>query len=186
MLSSGLASTQGSSLISSRLTLALALSIGLHLAITTLSFNRHESIDSIILAQRAPLVLKGINTQGSAGQTSINGKRTGKKILPVTEDQQVAGNGGQFSENQELESGDMLFYVAPVYSRIAIARELEGELVVKFQVGDSGKAEQVQIQASSGHALLDQSALNAVERWVFNANIPRGVWFTKKVIFKLK
>jgi protein TonB len=52
---------------------------------------------------------------------------------------------------------------------------LEGRLVVRVEVTVSGSAAAVAIAVSSGHPVLDQAALEAVQTWQFNPATRGGV-----------
>ena len=56
----------------------------------------------------------------------------------------------------------------PVYPQTAIARNLQGEMVVWVEVSTSGEPLQVRINHSSGHSILDEAALRAVWKWKFS------------------
>jgi protein TonB len=56
---------------------------------------------------------------------------------------------------------------APEYPVAAQKRGLEGQVLLKVHVLPSGKPDDVTVARSSGHAVLDDAALKAVMRWVF-------------------
>jgi protein TonB len=55
----------------------------------------------------------------------------------------------------------------PVYPRLLREQGIEGTVLVRAAVGPDGMAQAVELAASSGHRLLDQAALRAVQRWRF-------------------
>ena len=55
----------------------------------------------------------------------------------------------------------------PVYPRLLREQGIEGTVLVRASVGPDGMAQSVELAASSGHRLLDQAALRAVQRWHF-------------------
>ena len=57
--------------------------------------------------------------------------------------------------------------VTPHYPRSARRKGLEGRVVITVTVGPSGKVSQCSVSQSSGHAVLDQSALSAARRHRF-------------------
>lgn len=61
---------------------------------------------------------------------------------------------------------------APVYPERARLRGWEGLVLLSVAVDDHGFTEQVQLQSSSGHQLLDEAAIKAVKKWRFK---PAGV-----------
>lgn len=56
---------------------------------------------------------------------------------------------------------------APPYPAIAQRNGWEGTVLVRVEVSANGRATAVSVVTSSGHALLDESALNTVKRWRF-------------------
>lgn len=55
----------------------------------------------------------------------------------------------------------------PVYPLAARSRHLQGRVVLEVDVSAAGDAMSVHIVSSSGHSLLDESALQAVRSWHF-------------------
>ena len=56
---------------------------------------------------------------------------------------------------------------APRYPKIAILKGWEGETVVKVSVNSAGKVEHIEVMQFSGHAVLDNAVLEAVQNWHF-------------------
>ena len=105
-------------------------------------------------------------------------------VTPPQEIETVDGLNDQESADvvaAELESADqtapfsgpILFSSAlaaegnapPVYPRIAQRRGWEGEVFLIAEVNENGFVQEVQLEQSSGHGLLDQAAFEAVSRW---------------------
>jgi TonB family protein len=58
----------------------------------------------------------------------------------------------------------------PIYPRLAQLRDEQGRVIVRVEVdGSGGSAEVIRIETSSGHELLDHTALQAVQGWKFPA-----------------
>jgi protein TonB len=55
----------------------------------------------------------------------------------------------------------------PRYPEIARERGWEGVVLLTVGVAADGRAETIAVGRSSGHAVLDQAALEAVRRWRF-------------------
>lgn len=55
----------------------------------------------------------------------------------------------------------------PPYPPIAVKMRLEGKVLLLVEVLPDGKAGRVGLEASSGHELLDQSAIETVKKWQF-------------------
>jgi protein TonB len=63
----------------------------------------------------------------------------------------------------------------PIYPPEARRRRAQGIVVLKVEVASSGAPLAVTVRTSSGHAVLDEAARDAVERWRFNPAIQAGV-----------
>lgn len=69
----------------------------------------------------------------------------------------------------------------PEYPAIALKRRWQGEVSLRALIGKQGEVLDVSINSSSGHAVLDNTALNTVRHWKFhparngNENIQREV-----------
>ncbi|MEC4748526.1 energy transducer TonB [Methylomicrobium sp. Wu6] len=59
------------------------------------------------------------------------------------------------------------FNPKPEYPRLARNRGWEGKVLLKVQVSAEGFSDSVAIHRSSGHDILDESAVAAVEKWKF-------------------
>lgn len=55
----------------------------------------------------------------------------------------------------------------PEYPAIAKSRGWQGKVLLRVQVSAEGTALQVNVDTSSGHEMLDESAMEAVNRWKF-------------------
>jgi TonB family protein len=58
-------------------------------------------------------------------------------------------------------------YVAPEYPREALAKELRGDVRVKYTVGTDGRVKDAAVTASNPAGVFDEVALAAVRRWRF-------------------
>lgn len=78
----------------------------------------------------------------------------------------------------------------PVYPRQAIARGIEGTAVLRVLIGQDGETIEIRIHRSSGAALLDQAAIEAVRRWAFRPAVVGGravaAWVEVPVRFRLE
>ena len=63
----------------------------------------------------------------------------------------------------------------PPYPPLAVKMRLEGKVVLLAEVLPGGKAGRVSLETSSGHELLDQSALQTVKQWQFTHARKDGV-----------
>ena len=69
----------------------------------------------------------------------------------------------------------------PPYPPLAVRMRLEGKVTLLVEVLLDGKAGRVAIETSSGHEMLDQSALQAVKQWQFSPARKDGVIITQVV-----
>jgi protein TonB len=78
----------------------------------------------------------------------------------------------------------------PRYPRLAVSRSQEGTVILWVEVLPDGSVGEVEIFKSSGHTILDRSALRAVRKWQFKAGTKMGRPITMKVkvpvVFRLK
>lgn len=143
------------------------------------------------------------------GSYSSGSKSTGKKVS--TSKQQVeptlinnqnrnvdntgvatgslSGSGsGTSIEGGDFEfSGSIVNYAEPIYPRMAIARGIEGKLLVKIKISPEGHALDTIILKSSGSELLDTAAVNAIKKWVFVKREITTFYFVEKtIIFQIK
>jgi len=56
----------------------------------------------------------------------------------------------------------------PIYPRIAVLRNIQGRVLLSVDVSERGAPIGIKIEQSSGHAILDQAAVEAVRRWKFS------------------
>jgi TonB family protein len=78
----------------------------------------------------------------------------------------------------------------PPYPSEAKEKGYQGEVLLKVEVLTTGKAGQIEIKRSSGHAILDQSALSTVRRWRFiparKGEEALSTWVNIPVLFRLQ
>jgi len=102
-------------------------------------------------------------------------------------DNQATGTG---ESKTELAYPDYNLNPKPNYPRAARKRGYEGEVKLKVLVLDNGKVGKIVVDLPSGHAILDQSALEAVKNWTFIPGKENGKeissWVTVPITFQLK
>lgn len=87
-------------------------------------------------------------------------------------------------------NADYLDNPAPAYPAMARRMGEQGRVVLRVHVSAAGRADEVEVQASSGYGRLDASAGDAVRRWKFaparrgNEAVP--AWVLVPVSFKLE
>lgn len=78
----------------------------------------------------------------------------------------------------------------PKYPRAARRRNYQGTVLLEVRVTVDGRAAEVKVARSSGHALLDESALAAVRGWLFTparrGALPIETWVAVPVRFELR
>ncbi len=78
----------------------------------------------------------------------------------------------------------------PVYPRVARRRNFQGTVLLDVRVTADGTAAEVKLVQSSGHHVLDQSALTAVQGWRFEparrGTHPVETWVQVPVRFELR
>jgi len=77
----------------------------------------------------------------------------------------------------------------PVYPVEAQEKGYKGVVLLKVEVLSNGHVGQIEVKKSSGHEILDQSALATVKKWKFiparKENIPIPAWVTIPIKFEL-
>lgn len=105
--------------------------------------------------------------------------------LPVKDTQAEAQPYSEAYFNAEYDKNPK-----PDYPSIARSRGWQGKVVLRVQISEAGKVEAVAVEQSSGHELLDESALTAVRDWLFvpavQANQPIASSVLVPIIFSLR
>jgi protein TonB len=82
------------------------------------------------------------------------------------------------------------YQVKPRYPESARRAGAQGITLLKLRVLENGKVGEVQIERSAGHGDLDNAAVDAVKRWLFEparmGKIPVAVWVLLPVKFELQ
>lgn len=99
--------------------------------------------------------------------------------VPVTPTIEPSVSTGASYENVSL----------PGYPAIARKQGLRGETLLRVLVGASGAAERIEVSRSSGHRILDRTAIASVRTWRFKPALENGVaiasWVEVPVSFRL-
>ena len=78
----------------------------------------------------------------------------------------------------------------PPYPSIARRRGFEGVVVLKVEILPNGRVGELRVKRSSGHHILDKSALKTVKRWKFipakRGEDPIRIWAEIPIKFKLE
>ena len=78
---------------------------------------------------------------------------------------------GCVSANRPLQ---LISGAGPVYPASARAQNIEGEVVVRYDVSTIGRVENAEIVSSEPVGVFDDAALQAVRSWLFNAPLVDG------------
>lgn len=77
----------------------------------------------------------------------------------------------------------------PAYPQAALDARAHGTTVLRVRIDEKGKASEVGVDVSSGHAALDEAAIAAVGNWKFNPaqdkGVPVAAWIQVPIEFKL-
>ncbi|WP_197702664.1 energy transducer TonB [Sulfuricaulis limicola] len=78
----------------------------------------------------------------------------------------------------------------PPYPLVARRHGAQGRVILSVQVSASGMSHEVLLKRSSGHAVLDDAALQTVRRWRFvparRGDTPVESWVDVPIIFRLE
>jgi protein TonB len=78
----------------------------------------------------------------------------------------------------------------PNYPSMARKLGFQGTVVLRVLVGVEGKPEEIRIETSSGHSVLDDAALTAVKQWKFvpalEGNVPISAWVDVPIRYRLE
>lgn len=86
-----------------------------------------------------------------------------------------AGEGGD--EEPVLEHAP-----PPAYPQLALRLRLAGSVLLRIRVSQEGRVLAASVERSSGHALLDEAALDAVRSWRFRPGTRDGQPVTREVL----
>jgi TonB family protein len=109
----------------------------------------------------------------------------GSSTTSTTDYESVTGSGGGSRGDSYDFATFAVRYKDPIYPRLAIKRELQGNVTVKVSVTAEGNPSNIEILKSSGHDLLDRAAIDAMSGWRF---LPRTApyFVEKNIVFQLK
>jgi len=78
----------------------------------------------------------------------------------------------------------------PLYPREARKKGYEGEVLLRVEVLSNGRVGEIEVRRSSGHEVLDRSAISAVKQWKFvpakKGETPVPGWVNIPVAFELR
>lgn len=78
----------------------------------------------------------------------------------------------------------------PLYPREAKKKGYEGEVLLRVEVLSNGRVGAIEVKRSSGHEVLDRSAMTAVKQWTFiparKGEAPVPIWVNIPIAFQLR
>jgi TonB family protein len=78
----------------------------------------------------------------------------------------------------------------PLYPQEARKKGYEGEVLLRVEVLSNGRVREIEVRRSSGHEVLDRSAIAAVKQWKFvpakKGETPIPVWVNIPITFQLR
>jgi protein TonB len=84
---------------------------------------------------------------------------------------------------------DYLLNPTPPYPALARKRGYEGKVIIEVLVDEKGFPSEIKIAESSGHAILDNAAAEAVDAWKFEparrGTVPLPMRVKVPILFKL-
>lgn len=110
------------------------------------------------------------NLTADRGKESLDGPP-----VPAREEPSEENKGAEPKQSSEIAtvgeqgvvSPDYIYTTKPSYPLEARKEGLEGKVILKVLVEKNGQTRKVELAKSSGHSVLDQEALRAVEKWRF-------------------
>jgi len=94
------------------------------------------------------------------------------------------------SVSEEVIPAKSLEKVAPIYPKEAKDRGYHGKVFLRVQVFADGQVGEIKVEKSSGHEILDSSAIDAVKKWKFApgrvGNTPESYWVNIPIRFDLQ
>jgi protein TonB len=100
------------------------------------------------------------------------------------------GNGSEgLSKGVDIGYPDYQLNPKPNYPMIARRNGYEGVVLLSVFVLENGRVGRIQLEQSSGHDMLDKSALETVKDWIFvpgkRDGVPYASWVTVPIRFQL-
>jgi len=146
------------------------------------AFPRISSPADRIAHNRKPPPADGRKTTAAAiGETLGKPSKPSRKGDSVSGTMQEAYAPGLGSPRIIQAAPDYAINPKPVYPSLAIRRNYEGTVTLLVEVLADGSVREIEIFESSGHKMLDRSALKAVRKWRFRPGTKGGKPVTMKV-----
>lgn len=86
----------------------------------------------------------------------------------------------------ELDESAFKHYIHPRYPRIAMIQGIEGSVRLELWANEQGQVARAEVIESSGYPVLDEAALTAAKKWVFNQPISAQTKLSKRITFRIE
>jgi len=96
------------------------------------------------------------------------------KLSPVAGAAQASDMAAKAAEIGPSLMPRLLANPKPLYPKRARKRGVEGQVLLRVQIGTDGKSKAVETLRTSGHHLLDAAAVKAVRKWRFSPALRNG------------
>ena len=132
---------------------------------------KEEIKDKEEQVEKKPIVLASLNPQTVL---TIQREDSSEPLPSPSRSPSVEEETKQVAKYPSLSEGEVILIhpkyaenPKPLYPREARNKGFQGEVVLKVEVLSNGLVGQVEVKKSSGHEILDRSALSAVKHWKF-------------------
>ena len=160
-------------------------------AAAVVSIDRQER-NKIHVEQATPRVVesRSVNFLANASVTASGSREATKAARNDAGRQAPVTSGASLSEPATMAIPRYRENTHPVYPWIARLKGYEGVVLLSAEIFSDGKVGTLKIKRSSGYALLDRSALDAVKAWKFEPGRRMGrsipMWVDVPVKFVLR
>jgi len=151
-----------------------------------------EKIHTSNEPKASPLVI-GRSELGNKQEERVIVASLGNPFPPIhsAEEPRVAMKSPSSSESEILFiQPRYLQNPKPSYPREAKKKGYEGEVLLRVEVLNNGQVGEIEVKRSSGHEILDRSAMTAVKQWRFiparKGETPISVWVNIPIAFQLR
>lgn len=133
---------------------------------TTQEINHKEVLVSTFLDNKSHIQLSEDHTKGD----TVSQEQTAKTEEHLEETPEK--NQTEITNTATVQTADILPSIVknikPKYPRIAKKNGYEGTVLLKVEILKDGNVGKINIATSSGYALLDQAAIESIQKWKFS------------------
>ncbi|MDR0483768.1 MAG: energy transducer TonB [Alphaproteobacteria bacterium] len=90
------------------------------------------------------------------------------------------------SYSNVINDQSLLLTKPPAYPKSAIAKNQQGEVIVRLLTFQDKQIQKIVIYKSSGYDALDNEVLNTAKHWQIKKEISQPTWLQVRVVFTLK